>query len=159
MSADPFDSLRIRPGEPGDHARVKKDWRLSAAKSRFAQFLTPRPDWGIKASQLYHTWQGVIMDALLKRAELWIACWAEAPSAVVGWAVLEPGSRVVHYVNVLPKYRRHRVAKRLLAPAFEHRDVAFTYHVPLLTKLPIPPGWTYDPRPAFAVPRPTEKAQ
>jgi GNAT superfamily N-acetyltransferase len=159
VSPSPFDSLRIRPGEPGDHARVSKDWRLSAAKSRFAQFCTPRPSWGLKASQLYHRWQGDIMRQLLERAELWIACWAEAPSSVVGWAVIEPGARVVHYVDVLPKFRRNGVAKKLLAPCFEHRDVSFTYHVPSLEKLPVPPGWTYDPRPALLVPRPsTEKA-
>lgn len=152
MSPSPFDSLRIRPGERSDLARVKKDWRLSAARSRLAAFLTPRPDWGVKASQLYHAWQGAIMDALLERSELWIACWSEAPSSIVGWAVMEPGARVVHYVNVLPQYRRNGVARRLLAPAFEHRDVTFSYHVPALVKLPVPPGWTYDPRPALVRP-------
>ncbi len=149
---NPFDSLRIRPGERGDHARVKKDWRLSASRSRLAAFLTPRPDWGVRASQLYHAWQGAIMDTLLARAELWIACWEEAPSSIVGWAVLEDGAHVVHYVNVLPQYRRNGVARRLLAPAYEHREVTYSYHLPNLAKLPIPPGWTYDPRPALARP-------
>lgn len=148
---DPFESLRIRPGEPGDLARVRKDWLLSYAKSDFARWLTPRPDWGVRASQLYWDWQRDIVEQLLKRAELWIATWAEATSSVAGWAVMENGvTPIVHYVDVLPTYRRHGVARRLLAPALECPKVIYTHRTTLCRSLPVPPGWTYDPRAAFA---------
>lgn len=146
---DPFESLRIRPGEPGDLARVRKDWLLSNAKSDFARYLTPRPNWGLKASQLYWDWQRSIIERLLTRAELWIATWEEAPSSIVGWVVMENGvTPVVHFVDVLPQYRHHHVAKRLLAPALEQPNVVYTHRTPVCRSLKIPPGWTYDPRPA-----------
>ena len=147
---DPFESLRIRPGEPGDLARVRKDWLLSYARSDWARYLTPRPDWGVRASQLYWDWQREIIQALLERAELWIATWSEAPSSIVGWCVMESGAvPVVHYVDVLPTYRRHHVAKRLVAPALEQPTVIYTHRTTACKQLPIPPGWTFDPRRAL----------
>lgn len=153
---DPFASLRIRPGEPGDLARVRKDWLLSYAKSDFARWLTPRPDWGVRASQVYWAWQRSIVEQLLQRAELWIATWTEAPSSVAGWAVMESGpgiTTIVHYANVLPSFRRHGVLRRLIAPALEQPTVIYTHRTPLCRHLPIPPGWTYDPRAALLPPQ------
>lgn len=153
--SDPFDSLRIRPGEPGDFARVRTDWKLSYARSDFARYLTPRPDWQKRASQLYWDMQGEIVERLLRDAELWIACWAEDTDTIVGWCVTEPGP-IVHYVAVKPDYRMHRVATRLLAPVLEHARVTYTHRTFACRGLPIPPGWTYDPRPALA-PRPKQE--
>lgn len=155
--ADPFDSLRIRPGEPGDLARIRKDWRLSMATSDFARFLTPRPDWKAKASQLFWDWSKEILDRLLAEADVWIACWQEEPSAIVGWCVMEMKPPTLHFVSVLPPYRNHHVARKLLAPLLEHRDVTFTHRTHIVRHLPVPPGWIYDPRPAL-VPRPKETA-
>lgn len=161
---DPFDSLRIRPGEPGDTARVSKDWKLSFCRSSFARFTTPRPDWGVRASQLYWDWQKQIIARLLEHADLWIATWAEAPSSIVGWCVMEREGQgvyahgpVVHYVNVPPTYRLHGVAKKLLAPALEAPRVTYTHRTVACASLPIPPGWTYDPRPALE-PRPQKES-
>lgn len=151
---DPFDSLRIRLGEPGDLARVRKDWLITYAKSDFARYLTPRPDWGVRASQVYWELQKAIVDELLRRAEVWIATWEEAPTSIAGWAVMElnapGGTPVVHFVNVLPVYRRHGVARRLLAPALDAPSVLYTHRMTVCRALPIPPGWKFDPRPALA---------
>lgn len=149
-AVDPFESLRIRAGDRGDTRRIEKDWLLSYAKSNFARFLTPNPQWGLKASQVYWDWQRTIVRALLERCETWVATWAEAPSTIAGWCVMEraAGERppVVHYVNVLPSYRHHGVAKRLLAPALDAPRVIYTHRMPLCQHLPIPPGWSFDPR-------------
>jgi GNAT superfamily N-acetyltransferase len=158
--SDPFSSLIIRPGEPGDFARVQSDWKLSFATSDFARFCTPRPDWEKRASELYWSWASEIITRLLRDAELWVASWAEDVSAIVGWCVLEPRAElgpVVHYVNVPPPYRNHGVAKRLLAPALEHATVTYTHRTRICRHLPIPPGWKYDPRLALA-PRRKETA-
>ncbi len=159
---DPLDTLRIRPGEPGDFARVQKDWKLSYATSDFARFLSLRSDWRARASQTYWDWQSAIVARLLREAELWVACWAEETSAIVGWCVTEPEREdldqvprpgpIVHYVNVLPPYRLHGVAKRLLAPALEHPIATYTHRTLACRHLPIPSGWVFDPRPAL-VPR------
>lgn len=152
---DPFESLRIRRGEAGDLARVRKDWTLSYAKSAFARFLTPRPDWGIKASQTYWSWQKDVIEKLLARSDLWIAFWEEAPTSIVGWCVLECAkfSMHVHYVDVQPTYRQHGVAKRLLAPALEEPRVIYTHRTLICNHLPIPPNWTFDPRAALVPPQ------
>lgn len=151
--SDPFDSMRIRPGEPGDFARVRKDWLLSYCTSQFAHYLTTSEDWWKRASQLYWDWQKEVIERLLRDAELWVACWSEAPTAILGWCVTEPARDgrpfVVHFVAVDPRYRAHHVAQKLLAPAFEQRDVVYTHRTRVCRHLPIPPGWTYDPRPAL----------
>lgn len=148
--SDPFLSLRIRRGESNDFRRVRSDWTLSYATSEFAHYLTPREDWRRRASQLYWDWQKEIVDRLVHGAELWVACWEEDQSAIVGWCVTEPGARVVHYVYVAEKFRRNGVAGKLLAPALEQERVTFTHRTQLCGALPVPPNWTYDPRPALA---------
>jgi hypothetical protein len=151
---DPFDSLRIRPGEPGDLKRVRKDWRLAMATSDFARFLTPRKDWMERASQIYWDWQTDIVDRLLERAELEVACWDESPTSIVGWCVMERGAvPVVHFVAVgndnHGAYRLKGVAKRLLAPALEQPRVIYTHRTLVCRYLPIPAGWEFDPRRAL----------
>lgn len=152
---DPFDSLRIRRGEPDDFRRVRKDWRLSYATSELAHFLTPRSDWRKRASELYWGWQTEVVDRLLRDADLWIATWAEDTSTIVGWCVTEGG--LVHYVYVAEKFRKQGVARRLLAPSLERAKVTYTHRTALCSELPIPPNWTFDPRPALA-PRAKEAA-
>ena len=156
MIADPFASLRLRRGETGDVGRIKKDWLLTGATSDFAKFLTPRADWMKRASELYWEWQREIVATLLGRGETWVAFWEEAPTSIVGWLVWEPKGRgryadvpIVHMVNVLPTYRNHGVAKRLLAPALDAPKVVYTHRTLVCRHLPIPPGWTFDPRPAL----------
>lgn len=159
---DPFASLVIRRGEHSDHDRVYSDWLLSFAVSDFAHYLTPRPDWQKKASQLYWTWQRSIIARLLEYSDLWVASWGENVSTIVGWIVAdktvdEDLGAVVHYVYVGEHYRNRGVAKRLLAPTLERARVTFTHRTPLVRHLPVPPGWTYDPRPALVGPTPKEK--
>jgi hypothetical protein len=57
---------------------------------------------------------------------------------------------VVHFVAVGAPYRRNGVARRLLAPALERPRVVYTQRTLLAKHLPIPAGWTYDPRRAIA---------
>lgn len=159
--SDPFESLIIRPGAPGDMARVQKDWGLSFATSDFARYCTPREDYERRASELYWSWQKATMARLLRDAELWVASWSEDTRSVVGWCVLERATPqhlpTVHYVYVGHTYRRHGIAKRLLAPALDAPLVVYTHRSVVARHLPIPPGWTYDPRPAL-VPRHKETA-
>lgn len=160
---NPLDTLVIRPGTPDDHARVFKDWLLSHATSDFARWLTARLDWQSRASQLYWAWQRDVIREALARAELWVASWGEDTSTIVGWCVLEHVARgselshIVHYVYVAHPFRASGVAKRLLAPALEESRVTYTHRTPVCRHLPIPPGWTFDPRPAVT-PRPTKES-
>lgn len=162
---NPLDSLIIRPGAPGDVARVYKDWLLSHATSDFAHYCTPRHDWIKRASELFWKWQRSIIDGCLARGELWCASWSEDTSTIAGWCVLERAATVpvddrdfrgahymlpaVHYVYVAPSYRVRGIAKRLLAPMLEEPRVTYTHRSQLAKHLPIPPGWTFDPRPAL----------
>lgn len=151
---DPLDSLIIRPGNLGDAsevARISKDWKLSFATSNFARFVTPRANWERRASELYWRWQGDIIERLLRESDVWVASWAEDSSTIVGWCVSSSG--VVHYVYVGERFRRCGIARRLLAPALEHATMLYTHRTPACRALPIPPGWTYDPRPALVGPR------
>lgn len=153
---DPLASLVIRPGAPGDAARVYKDWLLSFAISDFAHMCTPRADWQRRASQLYFDWQREVIARLLARAELWVASWGEDTSTIAGWCVVERDT--VHYVYVAEDYRHHGIASRLLAPALDQPRVKYTHRTPLVRHLPVPPGWTYDPRPALVGHQPKEAA-
>lgn len=145
--SDPLASLIIRPGAPGDLNRVRKDWLLSFALSDFAHFVTPRPDWQRRASELYWSWQRAIVERLLSESELWVASWGEDTSTIVGWTVHD--GTVVHYVYVSEAYRNQGIAKRLLAPALDRPRITFTHRTAVVRHLPIPPAWIYDPRPAL----------
>lgn len=149
---DPFDTLIIRPGAPGDIARVRKDWLLSYATSAFARMCSPGDRFPKRASELYFAWQKQVMDRLLGGdADLWVATWTEDTTTIVGWTVTSPC--LLHYVYVGEDYRHHGVAKRLLAPLLEEPRVTYTHRSTIAKHLPIPPGWTFDKRPAVVGPQ------
>lgn len=148
---NPLDTLQLRHAEPSDWNRIRSDWKLSYRDSPWARTLL----WA--TSEVYYGWQSRIVDALLvhPECEAWVACWAEDPNTIAGWAVNE-GPRVLHYVCVKHEFRRLGIAKRLLAH-IEQDNVIYTHRMAAfpverrgpVVPIPYPASWTYDPRPAL----------
>lgn len=154
---DPLETLILRSGEPSDWNRVRSDWKLSYATSAFAEQLTHPTTWRSgRAGHVYWGWQEAIVERLLRRAKLTVACWAEDIRSIVGWAITEEPN-VLHYVFVargpkvdlsLEPYRRLGIARRLITSVGERADVIYTHRSRICQRLPIPSTWTFDPRPA-----------
>lgn len=73
-----------------------------------------------------------MLDGIFEREPVVkLAVMPELPDVVFGWSVTEPG--IVHYVYVKPAFRRHGVAKALLAHV--QGPVVYTHHTYILRDL------------------------
>lgn len=125
--------ILIRPGDSGDTNYVRSSWLRSHADSALARCL---------GRSAYMTGHHDVIDALLERATLRVACSVTHRATIVGWACVEPAD-VVHYVFVREEFRRYGVARRLLADVTGER-VTYSHRTDVCKQLPIPEGWHYD---------------
>lgn len=101
----------LRLGEPGDRAFVQRSW---LCEHRFA------PSTRFVENAQYFADQHALIDDLLETSITLVACGADDPAHIYGFAVYGPGD-VVHYVYVKSAYRRLGLADVLLAAAFPGR--------------------------------------
>lgn len=100
------------------------------------------------AGSAYLRGQQALIRSILYRAAVVVACLDSDPDAIVGFAVTERNT--VHYVHVRRPFRKSGIAKTLLGNLYSTPGVVYTHKQLLLddgkkTRLPIPPGWVYDP--------------
>jgi GNAT superfamily N-acetyltransferase len=125
--------IKIRAGQPGDRAYTLRSWLSSHNHAPIARAL---------GNAYYRAWAPVV-ERQLARSTLRIACMADEPGAIVGFAVLQPAENLIHYVCVREKWRRKGVASLLLADWLQRTDQKYTHTPPPHIKVPF--GWTYAP--------------
>ena len=106
--APPKVTVVLRAASQGDQAFVMDSWLRSFGKGRTWVFR------GVEGDRFY-SGHREILENILQRSLVVVACLEEVPDAVLGWACIEPGC--VHYTYVKNKYRRKGVATKLIAHA------------------------------------------
>src|SRR5678815_1999534 len=89
--------ILLRDVEPGDVNYVRATWLRSGADSDFARVLGA-------AYWDRHVGHHAVIDALIRRARVVVACSVTHHATIVGWACIEPG--IVHYVHVREEFRK-----------------------------------------------------
>lgn len=102
--------IAIRDGVEDDHAFIISTW--SAELSRTIPWTELDRNW-------FQTAQGLLIKFLLSLpvVSIRVACSPEYADQIFGYIVSGPG-RVLHWVNVKPKFRETRVGTRLMLDAF-----------------------------------------
>lgn len=122
----------LRAGTLDDVPFVIDSWALSYSGQARAR----------DAGPLYLRGQKRMIRAVLARrtASLLVACVADEPTTIAGWAVTE--GEIVHYAFTKKDFRRLGIARSLLEPYTRMPRVYFTHK----TWVPcVPAGWIYDP--------------
>ena len=108
----------LRPGNPDtDLNYVRSSWLKTYSTSDFAKSIN---------HDLFFKRHTVVVNDLLSRCLVTVACDPEDPSFIFGWIAYELDPACVHYVCVKNRYRRdYGVGKRLLTAAFPDFGNAF----------------------------------
>lgn len=126
---------------PFDRNYIRSSWLTSHASSALARTLGRRA---------YFTGHHALIDDLLERTTVRIACSVTHHATIVGWACVEEtaaGVVAVHYVYVGEDFRRRGVARRLLDGVGDR--VPYTHRTDVCKVLPIPEGWWFNAYRAF----------
>lgn len=114
-------AIETRPAEKPDLAFIFSSWLKSFRESEFAK--------GIPTS-LYYREHHRLIERLLERAQVLVACNPESPSQIYGWICFERSrARVIHYVYVKQPFRELGIAKRLLEAALAGEEGFFYTHL------------------------------
>jgi len=82
-------------------------------------------------------------ETLLRRAEVRLAT-SPSGHTFIGWACVEPWRGYVHYVHVTKEFRRHGIARQLLADMLDRKDVLYTNRTYDGDSCPLPQGWRFS---------------
>lgn len=98
---------------------------------------------------LYYAGQHGLIETLLERSHVVVACSSEDPSQIMGYIVYEaprPDSSVIHWAYVKHPFRNFGVAKALEGAATANRtNVRYTHRVKVCERLLRTRPYTYDP--------------
>lgn len=131
-----MNSVTVRPACADDLNLVKATY-LENFKHSSSQGRLVRP-------QVYFQYQRQVMDRLLSKGLVRVACPTDTPEVIVGYLISE-GKNVLHYLYVKQAFRRFGVARTLLE-GFDLGTCAFTHFTDdchwIVKKIP---GLTYVP--------------
>lgn len=124
----------LRVADHGDRAYVLKSWFEGARETR----------WAKEAWYAFWIEHGSVLEAILDRAVTRIAHVSGEPTAILGFAVLEPDAAppVLHWVHVRHRCRGQGIARALLQPIIKC-DVVYCSHWVPTSRLP--PMFRYNP--------------
>jgi hypothetical protein len=128
----------VRPGNPEtDINYVRSSWLRSYVESEFARSIN---------HDLYFQKHTRLVNDLLSRCQVTVACDPEDETFIFGWMAFEPDPACIHYVNVKNKYRHYGVAKRLVTSVFPEFGTTFTTvsHYPTNVPPLVPPPSSRD---------------
>lgn len=125
--------VKVRAGQPGDRSYILRTWISSYTHSPLARAL----------GNSYFKSYAPVVERQLARSVVRVACMADEPGAIVGFAVVEPELSTVHYVAVRSNWRKRGVASLLLSKEIQRQDVVYTHSCPPFVKVPF--GWVFAP--------------
>ena len=122
----------IRPARDDDHPFIVDSFCMSfrgQARARsFGQLFLRDYKWFVRA--------------LLKRAEVRVACLPDDPDLILGWAMVH-SENVVTYVFTKQDFRHNGIGNALLANELKRSDIVYTHSSHQLLR--IPEGWLFAP--------------
>ena len=134
-------AIHVRLAGQDDIAFVSNSWLKSY---RDADAVAGCPN------RVYFPWQHRVLERLIPRAALLVACLDSDPSKIAGWCCYErqSGAIVLHYVYVKGKHRRLGLARQMIEMVRDAEAVPtvfFTHRTPVVDRLPLGPEWIYHP--------------
>ena len=104
---------------------------------------------------VYYYQHHKILEALLPRSVVLIACNEENPDQILGWICAEvvDTALVIHYMYVKQPFRKFGIAKRLVGILEESESppaVMVTHSTPISRPIIKDKGWVYNPYLLFA---------
>ena len=137
----PPELFRLRDGHESDHPFVFSTLLRDYKTSDFARHMTDD-------RRLFFGGHHEIVERLLRRAKLDVACGIEDDAVIVGWMLWEPAATMrVHYLYTREAYRQNGVAKALVNSTVGRTDVVYSHRTRLVTSTlrnQIPENWTYN---------------
>ena len=130
--------VAFRRAAPNDLPHVLQSWLTSHSRS---------PGWRHMPRAVYWRGHHDLIIGILARSDTTVACAPTNPDAILGWVTT--AGEVLHYVHVKPVYRRLGIARRLLEHLPER--CRYTHKTAIVSELPVPSLWQFDPYPAFGV--------
>ena len=112
VSTEPF---RIRAGSLEDRAYVLRSWFEGARAT----------NWCLGDGRVFFAEHGRVLEAILERAQVVVAHVPSEPTAILGFAVLEPDAAppVLHWVHVRHRCRGQVIARSLLSGILSRPEV------------------------------------
>lgn len=96
----------------------------------------------IEKTSFMHNYSKVIEALIDKQAQVKVACLKDDSDVILGYSILSPNHRVIHFVFVKARWRKIGIARSLIPP----KPIAITHltklGLSLLTKLD---GCVFDP--------------
>jgi GNAT superfamily N-acetyltransferase len=123
--------VTIRPAEESDKAFIFATWLkgLYHGNSFYSEI----------EKDAYFTNYHAVLERVLAKSSVLVACLTDTPDVVLGYAVIERGT-VLHWVFVKKSWRRFGIAKRLIP----HPILTVTHLTKLGSKLK-PQEWAFNP--------------
>jgi ribosomal protein S18 acetylase RimI-like enzyme len=117
--------VSLRPAHAADTAFVVDSWLKSFRSSS-----------GDVPGPIYWRSHREVVDALLQRANVLVACNPEDASQIFGWAAFEKraGVLVLHYLYVKEPFRRYGIATRLLR-TLSAKGCQYTHHTKAFARM------------------------
>lgn len=104
------------------------------------------PEFRSIARPVYFALYEPVVQRLISRSYVYVACLPDARDVVLGWAAIEKDA--LHYVLVKPRWRGNGIMRKLLADTAE-LPLTFTHIPPSRLESLIPPTWKFDPMRRF----------
>ncbi len=128
----------IRDVLPSDIPFIYSSWLKSF---RFGSQLA-KP---IRSSIFYENYREVL-DCLLSKSQIKVACLNDEPSVILGYLVYERTIAIVHYVFVKEAFRELGIAHNLLLQSELPTDLTYSHMTTMITKyLTNKSNWIYNP--------------
>lgn len=116
-----MDQILLRPGENADINFIANSWLKSF---RNADFVKGVPN------KIYYNYHHKLLEELLPRCEVRVACNAERTDQILGWICgeVQGGALVVHFCYVKHPLRRLGIGKKLMESLrADHGDIPVVY--------------------------------
>lgn len=122
----------IRPATEADLPLIFSSWIRSYRHGNPAT---------LRQGRSYAESQHRIVERLLARAEVRVACYSGSPSLILGWACIERKNSTIHYCYVKNAYRGLGLVRSLLGSLLG-QPLRYSHRT---RKLRPREGWTYHP--------------
>lgn len=141
----------LRHATEQDMTFIRSSWCNSYAKSAEARLMDYAPlnkyerlfEATVPKPSMYKRLQNMVIRHCVYNSVTAVACWAEDPNVILGWACGLPG-KLLHYVAVKPEWQGQGVARSLFGgqalDIYGKKGIIYTHETDTWRK---PDGWVY----------------
>lgn len=137
LSDEVRELVTLRQGRPDDLAFVLDSWLQSYRDNNPEARALPRA--------LFYSMHRRVVERLLARSLVVVACAKDNPNHILGWAAYETEPGVLHYLYVKAAYRGHDISRWLAAVVQSRGCTWLSHRTPKLERVAKALGLTLNP--------------